>query len=187
MRVGIFKTILGSIFLTVLMVSTAKADPLVFSNVIAIQNNGSQIDLFSSSGVTLIGPQISFQVDISGDLPASGSDTLQITFSEAGRAPVIQTFNIPIFDGLSLPYSQIFTLTFQNATFQGTGASLTLDILGSSTDFVVPSGVNKGQQLDSYTYTFQGAQPIPEPSTISLLGIAITGLSLWGKRKFKSF
>lgn len=168
-------------FLMFAAVTSAQADPLLFSNVVALQNGGStQVDLFSNPGVTLIGPQISFLVDIGGVLPPIGSDLLQITFIEAGQLPVVQTIRIPLFDGLSLPYTQIFSFTFQNPTLSGTGATLQLDILGSSPDFVIPSS---GQRVDTFTYTFNGAEAVPEPGTMAMLVIGAAGLLGGARRK----
>jgi hypothetical protein len=182
--VKVVRALLGIAFLAVLAAPNTNADPLTFSNVVAVQNGGStQIDLFSNPGVTLIGPNISFLVTISGTLPASGIDTLQITFTEAGMPAVVQTFSVPIFSGLTLPYSQIFSVSFLNATTLGTAATLRLDILGSSPDFVIPSGPQANQVIDSYTYSFNGAQPVPEPASILILFTGLTGLAATGKRR----
>ena len=81
-----------------------------------------------------------------------------------------------MFDGLPLPYTQVFTFTFQNASFQGTAATLRLDILGSSPDFVIPKGAQAGQRVDSYTYNFNGAAPVPEPGTMVMMAIGVAGL-----------
>lgn len=176
--------ILGIAFVAVLAAPDTSADPLVFSNVVALQNGGAtQVDLFNNPGVTLLGPNISFLVNIGGTLPASGIDTLQITFTEAGMAPVVQTFNVPIFPGVPLPYSQIFSVVFLNATTLGTPATLRVDILGSSPDFVIPSGPQTNQVIDSYTYTFNGAQPVPEPASIFLLFTGLTSVVAVGKRR----
>ena len=187
-RIGlkILKTALGIAVWAVLIAPNAYGDPLVFSNVVALQNEGfTQVDLFNNPNTTLTGPNISFLVTIGGTLPVSGTDTLRITFAEAGQAPVVQTFAIPIFPGATLPYSQIFTINFFNATTLGTSATLTLDILGNSSDFVIPSS---GQSVDSFTFTFNGAQPIPEPVSIVLFGIGLTGFSAdrYRRRKRKS-
>ncbi len=162
--------------------TSARADPLFFSNVVALQGN-TRVDLFSNPGTLLVGPQISFLVDISGVLPPGGTDTLQITFTEAGQLPVVQTFRVPLFDGLSLPYSQIFSFTFQNPSFQGTATTLRLDILGSSPDFVIPAGAEAGQRVDSFTYDFKGVQPVPEPGTMALLAVGVAGVLGKTRRK----
>jgi PEP-CTERM motif len=172
----------GLVFLMFVTVNTAKADPLVFSNVVALQGNSTRVDLFSNPGTLLVGPQISFLVDVSGVLPTGGTDTLQITFAEAGQLPVIQTFRIPLFDGLSLPYSQLFSFTFQNPTFQGTPATLRVDILGSSPDFIIPTGPDAGQRVDAYTYDIKGVQPVPEPGTMALMAMGVA--ALWGKIRY---
>lgn len=175
---------MGIAFVAVLAASNTNADPLFFSNVVALQDGGStQIDLFSNPGVTLIGPNISFLVSISGTLPASGIDTLQITFTESGMPAVVQTFSIPVFPGAPLPYSQIFSVNFLNATTAGTAATLQLDILGSSPDFVIPSGPQSNQVINSYTYTFNGAQPVPEPASIFCMFTGLTGVVAVGKRR----
>ncbi len=178
----ILKIVIGIAVWVVVVAPNAFGDPLVFSNVVALQNGGStQVNLFNNPNTTLIGPNISFLVTIDGTLPASGMDTLQITFTEAGQAPVVQTFNIPIFPGAPLPYSQIFSINFFNATTLGTSATLRLDILGNSSDFVLPNG----QSVDSFTFTFNGAQPVPEPVSLVLLGLGLTGFSAQRYRKKK--
>jgi hypothetical protein len=55
-------------------------------------------------------------------------------------------------------------------------ASLTIDIIGSSPDFVIPGGPNAGQLVNSFTYTFKVAKPVPEPATILLLGASLIGI-----------
>jgi hypothetical protein len=144
--------------------SAAKADPLTFKNVVALQNNGAtRIDLLSNPGVTLFGTQLTFLVDITGDLPPSGSSSLQITYTEAGSAPIVLTFQIPAFGIIPPPYTQLFTITSPGATIAGTPATLTISIPGDG----------------SRTYTFSVAQPVPEPASLALLGTGILGV--WSK------
>jgi hypothetical protein len=157
---------------------STQADPLLFSNVVALQNNNTtRVDLFSNPGTILIGPQVSFFVDLTGTLPPSVTNTLRVTFTEAGRAPVTQTFDIPVFGTIPPPVTLLFTFTAFGATPQGTSGILTVDILGSSPDFIIPGGPDMGQRVDSYTYSFKVAEPVPEPSTLIIFGTGLFGLT----------
>jgi hypothetical protein len=177
-KLGLFVTIM--ILVAHTAASSAKADPLLFSNVLALQNSGNtSVDLFSNPGTTLLGPQISFLVDITGTLPPGVTNTLLVTYSETGSAPITQMFQIPVFGTVQPPFTLLFTITSPGATFSGTLATLTIDILGSSPDFIIPGGPNAGQRVDSFTYTFKVVEPVPEPATLLLFG---TGLLSIGAR-----
>src|SRR6185295_2502287 len=57
---------------------TVKADPITFSNVVALQNGGSsQVDLFSNPGATIVGPQLNFLIHVSGVLSPGQVDALR--------------------------------------------------------------------------------------------------------------
>ena len=157
---------------------SAKADPLFFSNVVALQNNAAtRVDLFSNPGTTLLGPQLSFLVDITGMVPPGDApQTLLITYLELGGVPITQTFQIPAFATVPPPYTQLFTITSPGASAQGAMARLTIDILGSAPDFVIPGGPGAGQRVDSYTYTFNVAKPVPEPVSLILFGTGVLGV-----------
>jgi hypothetical protein len=175
----VVRSLVAAIFAIVcgLVTPNAKADPLLFSNVVALQNQGSRVDLFSNPGTTLLGPQLSFLVDITGTLPAGITNTLAITYQEAGGLPITQTFLIPAFGSVPPPFTQLFTITSPGATFAGTTASLTIDIIGSDPDFVIPSGLRAGQLVNSYTFNFNVARPVPEPATMFLLGTGLFGIA----------
>ena len=175
------------LFLGILILVGAKgtqADPLFFSNVSAQQNNGTTVvDLFSNPGVTLVGPQITFVVDITGNLNPGMTDTLTVTYSEAGGAPIVQSFQIPLFGSVQPPFTLVFSVTSLAPSFAGTPATLTLDLLSSNPDFIIPSGSNAGQQVNSYTYGFNVSEPIPEPATLTLLGAGLAGLFARARRR----
>jgi len=159
---------------------TAKADPLLFGNVTAFQNNDTtQVDLFSNPGTTLIGTTLTFSVDITGILGMGATDTLQITYTQLGYSPIVQSFQIPLFGTVQPPFTLIFSIVSPGSTPQGVPATLTLDLLNSDPDFVIPGGRNQGQTNNSYTYSFTVAQPVPEPGTVLAL---VSGLAALGIR-----
>lgn len=169
--------LIAALFLIFLAAPNVSADPVSFSNVVALQNSGATtIDLFSNPNTTLFGPTINFLVDITGTLPQNGIDTLLITYIEEGSAPVVQSFTIPLFGTVNPPFTLLFSVTAINPTFQGTNATLTLNLISSSPDFILPGGPNMGQTVDSQTYSFKVAEPVPEPSTLILLGTACLGI-----------
>lgn len=159
----------------------AQADPLLFSNVSALQDNGTtRVDLFSNPGTSLVGPQITFLVDITGILPSGTTDTLLVTYFEVGSPPIVQSFQIPLIGSVQPPFTLLFSFT--TGSFAATPATLTLDLLNSNPDFIVPSGANAGQAVNSYSYSFNVSQPVPEPTTLALLGAGLTGLFARARR-----
>ena len=159
----------------------AQADPLVFSNVSALQNNNTTaVDLFSNPGVTLLGQELTFSVNISGVLPPGTTNTLQITYSAAGGPNVVQNFEIPIFGTVFPPFTHLITIPSTGATPGGTPVTFTVDIIGSNPDFVLPGG----QAVDSYTFTFRVAEPVPEPLTVLTLGSSLISLAI-GRRRLQ--
>src|SRR6185295_14191376 len=159
-RTSKFGLLAGIVFFCCL--ASAKADPITFTNVTALQDGGfTHIDMQSNPGITLYGSEITFLVDINGSLPPGGSTVLQISHSVDGGAPNIQSFAIPIFPGVDPPYTQVFSVTIPNITFTGRLVSLTISI---------PEG-------GSQTYTFLVAEPVPEPGSIILLSLG--GIGLW--------
>ena len=173
----------GVLFLLGLTEGTAKADPLFFSNVTAFQNNDAvQVNLYSNPGATLYGTTLTFSVDITGVLPMGGTDTLRITYTELGSAPVVQDFQIPLFGSVQPPFTLIFSVFSPGLNAQGVPATLTLDLLNSAPDFVIPGGPNQGQSVNSQTYTFN-VQPVPEPATLSVMFGGLVALGIRVRRR----
>jgi hypothetical protein len=173
-RTNIFLSLLFCLVLGV----TTKADPLTFSNVVALQNGGnSSVDLFSNPGTTVYGSPLSFSIHVSGTLSPGQVDSLLVTYADAGGALFSQTFDIPLFGSVSPPFDLIFTVQSPTFSYQGVAATLTVDLLNTPLDFVIPSGPNSGQTVNSYSYSFNVAQPVPEPASITLLGVSILGIA----------
>jgi len=126
-----------------------------------------------------LGPRISFLVDITGSLPPGVTNTILITYAEAGSAPITQTFQIPAFGTIQPPFTQLFTFDSPGADSRATNVKLTIDIIGSSPDFTIPSGPRAGQSINSYTYTFKVTKPVPEPVSLILFGTGMVGM--WRK------
>ena len=162
---------------------TAMADPVVFSNVRAFQNNDTtQVDLFSNPGTTLLGTTLTFSVDISGTLAMGAVETLRITYHELGGSPVVQEFQIPLFGTVNPPFTLIFSFVSPGSNPLGVPASLTLDLLSSTPDFLIPGGPLQGQTVNSYTYTFN-VQPVPEPATMLMLAGSLAALGIRARRR----
>jgi len=171
---------LGVLFVLGLTGGTAKADPLFFSNVTAFQNNDTvQVNLLSNPGTTLFGSTLTFSVDITGVLPMGGTDILRVTYTELGSAPVVQEFQIPLFGSVQPPFSLIFSVFSPGSNPQGIPATLTIDLMNSAPDFVMPGG----QSVNSQTFSFNVAQPVPEPATLSLFFGGLLALGIKVRRR----
>jgi hypothetical protein len=187
MRTGIF--FLALLILPVIAAENARADPLTFSNVRAIQtslsNPGVSVstDLFANPGATLMnGTHVSIFIDVAGTLPAGTTNILRLTYVQAGSATVVQEYSIPVFGTVDPPFTLVTGMTFP-AYYHAVPISLTVDILGSSPDFIIPGGPNAGQHVNSYTYTFNVVQPVPEPATLILLSTGIAGFIARTRRR----
>ena len=175
--------LLLTLSILLLAAETLQADPLRFSNVVGLQNGGStRVDLFSHPGTVLTGPNISFLIDITGNLPAAGTDSLQVTFGELGRAPIVRTYQLPLFGSIPPPFTQLVTFFSETASIQGAEAWLKLDFLNTNPDFVIPGGPGAGSVVDSYTYHFRVSSPVPEPASLLLVITGLSGLAVRFRR-----
>ena len=154
------------------------AGPVYFSGVTALpaEPGGAKVDLFANPGITLVGPQLNFWVDYTGTVPPGMTNTVLITYLEAGGVPLTKSFEIPVFGSIQPPFSNIVTFVSPVTSYEGVMASLTIDILGSSPDFVIPGGPNAGQLVDSYTFNFKVAKPVPEPLSLVLFSTGVLGV-----------
>ena len=106
------------------------------------------------------------------------TDTLRITYTELGGAPVVQDFQIPLFGSVQPPFTLIFSVVSQGLNPQGVPATLTIDLLNSAPDFVNGGG----QAVNSQTFTFN-VKPVPEPATLSVLFGGLVALGIKVRRR----
>jgi hypothetical protein len=172
----------------------AKADPLFFSNVklsLLGTTPPGGVDLFANQGLVITAPTdiAGLSIFVTGPLPAGG-DTLRITViatNENGTFvltnPNPASLNIPI-TALNVNTVNVTGFTFPTS-FQGTSFTVTIDLLNSSPDFIIPGGPNAGQAVNSFTYTFTIVETTPEPATLVLLttGIAAIGIKVYKRSR----
>ena len=175
-----------------LCAASAKAEPLTFSNV-ALNINGvtpmGGIDLFSNPNLVITTTPDGFvviSIRISGD--AGLSDTLRITATNQNGNVLLGTSNQTFTLGgddqvrfLTLAPSNPLNepgIVLYPASFNGTTIVLTVDLVNTSPDFVIPSGPNAGQQVNSFTYTFTLVEPVPEPASLVLVTTGLVGAGI---------
>jgi len=163
---------------TTLGSSAVFADPLLFFGTHhTIDSSPTRLDLFTNPGATLtpstyewtiFPPVMIFGtfVDFAGG--ESVTDTIRWTYQEEGTSPRVfsQTFTTgpdPISLGFVVAFQEI------HRTGELVPATLTVDLLHSSPDFLIPGGTSQGQLVDSFTYSFNTQTSVPEPSTLVLL------------------
>ncbi|HEX8140246.1 MAG TPA: PEP-CTERM sorting domain-containing protein [Pyrinomonadaceae bacterium] len=180
---------LALLALPFILAADAKADPLTFANVFAAQpssTNPSQLvktDLFANPGATLTnGTHVTFFIDVSGTLPQGATDILRLTFVQAGSPTVVQEFSIPFAGTIPPPFVLVTGHDFPTY-YNPVPVELTVDLLSSAQDFVIPGGPNAGRRVNSFTYTFNVVQPVPEPATLILLGTGLASLVAGSSRR----
>jgi len=179
----ISKITLAAVAMVVLLSATdARADSLTFSNVIAVQlspddpTKNINTDLFANPGAILTnGRQVSFFINVAGTLQVGATDTLRVTVGLPDGATLVREISIPVFGSGYPPFTVGPTFNFPTY-YEPVPLTLTVDLLNSDSDFVIPSGPNAGQRVNSYTYTFSVVQPVPEPATVLLLATGLGGV-----------
>lgn len=191
---------LGMVLGVLTFTGRAAAEPLSFKDVQAawvVNQDFVTVDLFaipppvltgnvsnfSDGGVVVRRPVVFFRVPVSGVLPPGGSDVLRLTF---GLPPNDHPFHHVVQELLieaSHPLPEYFSLGMDYPIlYHPSPMTVTVDLLRSAPDFVIPGGPRAGMAVDSYTYTFSVVQPVPEPTSIALFG---TGIAMAISRRLR--
>jgi hypothetical protein len=169
--------------------SELRADPLNFQNVTFPLNTlGDRLDLFSNPGAILTavvdGPEakLGFVAEVPHTGGESFTDTIRFTYHELRAGTAVEAFQFTTgTDPIVLGFIPSFLA--MNRTGKPVPATLTVDLLNSSPDFVIPSGPDQGRLVDSYTYSFFTVAPVPEPTSLVLLGSGLFGALAVGRRR----
>lgn len=158
--------------------SPAVADPLRFENVRATTTGAILIGLFENPGHVFTleeNRHLSFFIDLVGTVAPGETDVLRLTYRASDGETLVQEYGVPVF-GTGLPPLTLVTGREFPATYTPRLYQLTIDLLHTSPDFVMPSGANAGAAVDSFAYSFNTVSPVPEPGTWLLLGSGLTML-----------
>jgi PEP-CTERM motif-containing protein len=173
----------------------ASAEPLLFDGTHFVINSlPERLDLFSNPGAILeprtyggvfFPPALLFGAFLTHDGGESFTDIIRFTYHEGAAAPVVfsQTFTTGT-DPVRLGFNALFTPTRQTGT--PILSTLTVDLLNSAPDFMIPSGPDQGRLVDSFTYSFFTQTPVPEPSTWLLMVSGGIAALLAGRRRLSS-
>ena len=189
-RTRLWQLILSLATFTLLTPSFGRADPLTFANVRAFQldpldvTHSFSTDLFAMPGAVLTrGTIVTLFIDVAGILPPGATDALRLTYQQPGGVgTVVQEYGIPVFGDVLPPFTLVTGLNFP-VFYHPVPVELTVDLLGSSPDYVIPGGPMAGQLVDSYTFSFSVVQPVPEPATVVLVATGVTALGIRGARR----
>jgi hypothetical protein len=158
----------------------ALADPLRFGNVSIAESTGL-VGLFENPGRVFTLDEnrfnlLTFFIDIVGTLEPSQTDILRLTFRAPDGETLVQESGVPAAGTIPPPFTLVtgpppFPTSYTPLPFE-----LTVDLLSTAPDFIIPSGPMAGVAVDSYTYSFSTVSPVPEPGTWLLLASGLTML-----------
>ena len=158
----------------------ALADPLRFENV-RIADSTGLVGLFENPGRVFTLDEnrlnlLTFFIDLVGTLEPGQTDILRLTFRAPDGETLVQESGVPAAGTIPPPFTLVtgpppFPTSYTPLPFE-----LTVDLLNSAPDFIIPSGVAAGTSVDSYTYSFSTVSPVPEPGTWLLLASGLTML-----------
>ena len=169
----------------------ARAEPLTFEGThFVINSSPERLDLFANPGVvleprtyggTFFPPTMIFGAFVTHEGGESFTDTILFTYHEEGAAPVMysQTFTTGV-DPITLGFAVNFDPVHR--TGKPVPTTLTVGLVNSAPDFVIPGGPDAGGLVDSFTYSFYTVAPVPEPSTLLLLASGAAALSPRARR-----
>jgi hypothetical protein len=163
--------------MTLMAAPAAMASSVSFYDVFGFQNKGSsQVFLLGnpSASLTSSGPThyLNFGVKLSGMVP-KGGDTMVITAIVMGST---LTQNIVFAPGVyphGTPIIALFGFNMPKAAYHGVPVQMTMQLFGPN-----------GQKLESRNMQFTYITPVPEPTSLALMGIGLVGISRTLMRRF---
>jgi hypothetical protein len=144
-----------------------------------------------------------FTVDVGAAAATPSGQVIGTTSNGNGAITTVDVFNITLTPGETLsqfnggsPYtgagSQSFGPTTVNDPGDFIGSTVTLDIgafastvISSTSGNVTTANNTDAGELVTVTYNFTPASTTPEPTTMVLMGGALVGIGLIGKKRFK--